>query len=252
MINIGLPNITGGTPEQQMAQMKSYLFQVAEQLNWALSTLESPNTSGKSSVVVEASQTPTESEAQTTFNSIKSLIIKSADIVKAYSEQIDEILNLSGTYVAEATFPSGSATFVQETNNKISADSTRIDNLFINLQEITSNLEGVKNSLIEVTANIRTGLLDYDENGVPVYGIEVGQTNTIDDVEVFNKFARFTADRLSFYDQNDNEVAYISDYKLFITHAIISGSLTLGGFREEVNMVDGSVVKRWVGWGGNS
>ena len=42
---------------------------------------------------------------------------------------------------------------------------------------------------------------------------------------VFSKFARFSADRLSFYDRNNTEVAYISDYTLYITNAEITGNL---------------------------
>jgi hypothetical protein len=79
-----------------------------------------------------------------------------------------------------------------------------------------------------------------------VYGVEIGQKNTIDGEEVFNKFARFTADRLSFYDQNDSEVAYISDYKLYIRNAEITSSLKIGGFVDTV-MPSGDVVTKWVG-----
>ena len=262
MINIGLPNITGGTPEQQMAQMKSYVFQMAEQLNWALATLEGEitggnTTSGKSSVVVETSNTPTEAEAQTTFNSIKSLIIKSADIVEAYSQKIDNLLDLSGTYVAEANFPNGdSATFIEQTNNAIFADDSSLKQVLSSVQTIEGEIEGLEGQIKlirESEGYIKSGELDTDENGYKIYGLEVGQTNKDETgAETFNKFARFTADRLSFYDQNDNEVAYISDYKLFITHVSITGSFVLGGLRSEVNQADGSVVRKWVGWGANS
>lgn len=40
-MNIRFPNITGATEAEQIAQIKSYLHQLAEQLNWALSVLES-------------------------------------------------------------------------------------------------------------------------------------------------------------------------------------------------------------------
>ena len=63
-----------------------------------------------------------------------------------------------------------------------------------------------------------------------MYGVEVGQTNNVNGEDVFKKFARFTADRLSFYDQNNNEVAYISDYKLYITSVEILYNLIGGGF----------------------
>ena len=68
-------------------------------------------------------------------------------------------------------------------------------------------------------------------------------------MEVFDKFARFTSDRLSFYDQNDNEVAYISDRKLYITHVEVKGTFSIGGFIDTV-LSDGSIVTKWVGTGG--
>ena len=86
----------------------------------------------------------------------------------------------------------------------------------------------------------------YDDSGVPVYGLEIGQRTEKDGEEIFNKFARFTAEKLSFYDQNDNEVAYISDRKLYITHIEVIGSYSQGGF-VDTTLADGSIVTRWVG-----
>ena len=85
-------------------------------------------------------------------------------------------------------------------------------------------------AILTVNAYIKSGLLYYNDAELPVYGVEVGQTNNVNGVDVFKKFARFTADRLSFYDQNNNEVAYISDYKLYITSVEILYNLIGGGF----------------------
>jgi hypothetical protein len=40
MMNIRYPNISGKTEAEQIAQIKSYLHQLVDQLNWALSVLE--------------------------------------------------------------------------------------------------------------------------------------------------------------------------------------------------------------------
>lgn len=37
---IPYPNITGKTAPEQLAQMRSYLYRLADQLNWALSAAE--------------------------------------------------------------------------------------------------------------------------------------------------------------------------------------------------------------------
>lgn len=239
-IDIRLPNINGKTDSEQLAQIRSYLYQFAGQLQWALSTMES---GGGTNVVLQKGSSSTaaqEESAISNFNQIKNLIIKSADIINAYYEKIDNMLKLNGEFVAQSDF----GVYSEQTSQVINANSTNITQLFTNLQEISDTVDALYDSTIAAEAYLKTGLLEYDENGVPIYGIEIGQTNTVDSVTIFDKFARFTADRLSFYDSNDVEVAYISDYKLVITNAEIKGTLKLGGF--ELDSSNGIALK-WVG-----
>lgn len=224
MMDIRLPNINGKTETEQLAQIRSYLYQFAGQLQWALSNLEFGGSAGVVLNRSGASSTSQEEEAVKNFNQIKGLIIKSADIVKSYYEKIDELLKLSGDYVAQSDF----GTFSEQTEQIINANSTSIEQIFKDIQSITETVDGLYDATIATSAYIKSGLLYYNDTGAAVYGIEVGQTNTVDGVEVFNKFARFAADRLSFYDANDVEVAYVSDFKLVITNAWIKGTLQLG------------------------
>lgn len=237
-----LPNITATTPQGQLAQMQSFLYQTVEQLNWALNTIESGTASGN--LVYQntrnAGGSSDQDNAESTFNAIKALIIKSADIVNSYYEKINA--KLSGQYVAVSDF----GVFTQNTEAQIEAASDKISQYYTNLQEIATDITTLETKLIEVNANIHSGVLYYDENGVPVYGLEIGQRTEMDGVEVFRKYARFTSDKLSFYDQNDYEVAYVSDKKLHITHieVIEKGStFTLGKLVDTV-LDDGSVVTR--------
>lgn len=219
-----LPNITEKTTEGQLRQMQSYLFQTAQYLNWALGNVQSSGTAGATSAAASKSSSSPQEEAAATFNEIKSLIIKSADIVNAYYETINA--RLQGLYVAQSDF----GTYSEQTAQEIEANSTSIEQLFTNLQTISDTVDGISNATIRADAYLRSGLLYYGEDGAPVYGLEIGQTNTVDGEETFDKFARFTSDRLSFYDRNDVEVAYISDYKLFITNAEVTGKFTLGEY----------------------
>ena len=219
--DIKLPSINAPTDSGRIEQIKGYLQQLAEQLKWALNSLDSSGLAVLQQSSKSTSSSTPEDDAVATFNSVKSLIIKSADIVDAYYEVIRE--RLSGEYVAQSEF----GTYTEHTTNTITTDSKAVENLYTNIREIVSNIENLDRRLIEVNANVRSGLLYTDDNGVPIYGFEVGQKNNIDGVEVFNKFARFTSDRLSFYDKNDTEIAYISDYKLYITNAHITGILVL-------------------------
>lgn len=300
-----LPNITGATPQEQMAQMQSYMRYFVEQLQWALNNIGS---SSQANVVQSEPKSEPKSitaafpyDPVTSFAALKPLIIKSAEIVNAYYEKIST--RLEGEYVAASDF----GTFQEQTAQDILSNSTEIAQAFTNIQEVRTgfntnidsladevgaldtNLQGIKEgvennlhaitgevgqletdiieykddidnslqnmqadidsinfSLVEVNANIRSGLLYEDENGIPVYGLEIGQKNIIDGVEVFNKYARFTSGRLSFYDQNDTEVAYISDYKLYITNAEFTGMVKYGAFL--LDTTAGFRLK-WVGRG---
>ena len=237
-IDIRLPNITGATEKEQLQQMRSYLYQFAEQLKWALNTLDTSNSGTASNSITYNGSTATQSavDAEKTFSSIKSLIIKSADIVDAYSDEINR--KLGGSYMAKSDF----GEYLQNTIQEVEATSIATTQRFENLQEILAAIH----QQIATNAYIRTGLLEDTEEGIPIYGVEVGQTNEVDGVEVFSKFSRFTADRLSFYDNNATEVAYVSDYKLYITNAEITGSLKIGGYI--IDTTDGLAFK-WVGKG---
>lgn len=243
--DIRIPNITATTMEGKLLQLHSYLYQTVEQLNWALNTIETGASSGNMVLPKNAgsvNSSKSENDSVSNFNAIKSLIIKSADIVNAYYEKISA--KLSGEYVANSTF----GTFRQLTEQQLKATSESISQNYTNLQQIKSDVGDVEDFLLEVEAHIKTGLLYYDEDGVPVYGVEVGQRNEIDGVEVFNKYARFTSEKLSFYDSNGYEVAYISDKKLYITYIEVTGSFAQGGFID-ITQDDGSIVTKWIGGG---
>jgi hypothetical protein len=222
-------------------QMKSFLHQTIQQLNWAFKTLETGSGSGSAISTRTAAGIRSEEEKSPTdtFNDIKSLIIKSADIVNAYYEQMST--RLEGDYVAQSDF----GEYAEKTSQDIQANSENINSLYTNMQTLIADLEAT----VLTSAYIKSGLLYYDDSGIPVYGVEVGQRSEVDGVEVFDKYARFTSGRLSFYDHNGVEVAYISEYKLYITNVEITGSFKVGGYVDTIS-ADGGVVTKWVGTGG--
>ena len=235
---IRYPNIQGATAHEQLAQTKSYLHQLVQQLNIALEDVDC-----RVAAVTPPKQTASyqqEQQAEATFQSIKALIIKSAEIVNAYYDAISA--KLEGVYVAESAFGS----FAEKTDQEIRANSTGIAQLLHDLQVIDADMEGLEQKLVEANAYINSGLLYYTEDGTPVYGLEIGQRNHLDGVEVFHKYARFTADKLSFYDSNNNEVAYVSDRKLHITVVEVTGQLLRGGLSDIVQP-DGTIVTKWTG-----
>ena len=240
--NIRYPNITGGTEAAQLLQLKSYLHQLVDQLNMTLKDVERSTAAAVVNSLAKASSGGVEEkkDPQSTFNDIKALIIKSADIVNAYYDEIN--YRLESVYVAESVF----GDYAQQTTKDVRETAELTEEMYNTVQAISSKVDGIESQIIETDAYINRGLLDYADDGTPVYGIEVGQRNAIDGVEVFNKYARFTAAKLSFYDQNDNEVAYVSDRKLYITNVEVTGVYRQGGF-EDTALADGSIVSKWVG-----
>jgi len=239
-IDIRFPKITAMSEAGKLEQLQSYLHQLVEQLNWALANVQTLPMEEEIKKVIQQEVKQQDGSPQATFNSIKSLIIKSADIVSAYEERISR--ELEGKYVAASDF----GIFKEDTLQKIEETSTSITQFYEDIQEIITNIENVEHTLIDVNAHIKSGLLYYDESGAPVYGLEICQRNEIYGEEVFNKYARFSSEKLSFYDRNDNEVAYISDKKLYIMDVEVTGSLSIGGFIDTA-LADGGVVTKWVG-----
>jgi len=242
MSDLRYPNINGKTEAEQLVQVRSYLHQLVDQLNWALGSVESyqgGNTSAP--VVYKQGGSATPQEAENTFNSIKALIIKSADIVKAYEETITS--NFKGKYFADSDF----GTYVEETSRSVVENSKYVTETYKSVQTIT-NADGT-GSLDILAKNVHTtndyikrGRLDDGKNGDAIYGIEVGETNTDGK---FTKYARFTADRLSFFDINDEEVAYIGAGCLYVNgKAVFLGEIQLGKYKTDSS--DG-LAFTWIG-----
>ena len=214
-VEIRLPELSGSTEAEQLRQIRSYLYSLASQLQYAFDGAEQEQQTALSTPRTAARQ-----EETPTLSSIKSLIIRSAEITERIAEKLET--RLSGKYVAQSQF----GTFTQLTEQRIAASAEELRQEFSNWQKVETDVEQIRSSLLEVSASIRTGLLYEQEDG-PVYGVEIGQQEREDGVVRFRKFARLTADRLSFFDRNDTEVAYVSDSALHVTSAE-AASLTAG------------------------
>lgn len=124
-------------------------------------------------------------------------------------------------------------------------------------KDFTQKFESLDQYRNETSANIKTGLLGHTEDNIPIYGMEIGQqTENADGENIFDKYARFTSEKLSFYDQNDNEVTQIGDKKMAVTNVEITGSsgdesgergrFKHGGF-VDVALANGTIVSKWIG-----
>ena len=222
MIDIIKPRITEGSDREMLLQIRSYLYQMSEQLQNAFVSLQGGggganyfSVAGNSVVYKNGSQSK-EKSAQQSFNELKSLIINSADIVNSYSDKIDKILN--GKYFADSDFGS----FVSETQLAISANSKEIlvqQTTTENIQENMKDLEEFKSSF---EGYIRIG--KFEDNEENAMGIEVGQSTNGEQT----MRSRFTAQRLVFLDALGQELGYFKGGFLYVKGSIqVDGNLRM-------------------------
>lgn len=244
--DIRLPNINATTESGQLAQIRSYLYQFSEQLKWALNNIETNGGSSdaSSSAIQQLISSSTSSDgSQTSFEDLKALIIKSADIIDSYYEEINK--RLEGVYVAQSEF----VTYYEKSSVDLKATSDGLVEKYNQIQLILDKL-GEKVNGIETDANIKSGLLKYTEigeqDGIPIYGIQVGQTTEVDGVEVFNKLSQFSTLGVELYiAENETEPrTYLHINELSVPNAKIPGTLTLGEYNLDTS--DGIAFK-WFG-----
>ena len=113
------------------------------------------------------------------------------------------------------------------------------------IQKIDTDLDGVMEYVNTTKGYIHRDELDDDGS----IGIEIGETTDTG----YHRYARFTADRLTFYDVNGNPVAYIgagdadkSDSNCLYVRgkAVFLGEIQLGGYRTDTT--DG-LAFTWIG-----
>ncbi len=230
MTEIRLPHITGVTEKEQLVQIKSYLYQLTGQLNFALKAVNNEDKN-----ILQIAQGSTESVADKateqenklkTFIELKNLIIKSSDVVEKMQDVVTK--ELEGKYVAISDF----GTYQEETSNKFVETSENVTNYYESTKEIIAN----KYELRKDGCYIKTGWLDDDNT---VAGFEVGQyteyVETDPSGNVVTKyndtgFAHFTTEEIAFFDKNRVKLAWFSKSVLHIANAQIEDTLTQGGY----------------------
>lgn len=248
MADIRRPNITATTVDGQLTQMKNYMYQLTNQLNFALKAAEdeekkalqyssiksggaggnSTNASGGNSINSEVE------DAQKTFNEIKDLIIKSADIVNAYYEEINR--RLSSEYVATSVY----GEYVEKNDKFVSETSTNLTEYYESVKEVKSDIENLS-EMRKDSFYIRTGWLD---DGKTIGGVELGQVSE-DSTGVDTAFARFTTKKLAFYGQDgETELGSFEQYRMKIKEAEISGDAYIRDYKLDT---DNGIAFKWVG-----
>lgn len=243
---ISLPPYPTGTAEQMAARQYSYLFQMAQQLNLALEALESGSAAQHQGGTQQAPAGTAVSALQQQYENLRSMVIKTAEQVEKVTEELTA--QLDEEYVAQSEF----GTYIQRLSAYLEAHPDALTQYYGFFSDLQANIEAVDAAFthyrVDTQGYIRTGIVSYDGD-VPVYGVAVGQNLTTREVdgetvvEQNNFRAVFTSRRLSFW-QDDTEIAYLSDNRLYITDITVLSGLTVGQWRLESN---GGLAFQWMG-----
>lgn len=242
------PMLTGG-PVQQVMQMRTYLYQLAERLNIALVELDK-----KADIAVVQTQSAiktSERETSGGYAALRDLIIKTADTVSITRDEINQ--TLQSEYVAKSDY----GTYYEqiESNVKQTAESVLTQyNFDSRIEDVNNELDDLSNWTAHVEGYIRQGIIGEDEFGLPIIGIAIGQNlrslgkQTVNGVEYdilddTQSCAFYTSTGISFR-LGGKEVAYLTNEREFITDLVVGGTLTLGEW--QISDSNGFTIK-WIG-----
>lgn len=240
-------------------QVYAYLQEMARQINFALQQVDAMISPESPSSLAKQLKNDAQIEITGRAEALKSLIIKNAYEVKHQIENLEQ--SLSETYIAVSDW----GTYKENLSSDITATAQSV----VQGYNFQSQIDSLENYNTNSQQYIKTGLLYYetvDGQSVPRYGVAVGEelttvtvtveeevvdeqgnTQTVQvDKEVLSRTklcSTFTSDRLSFW-QGAAEVAYISNNRLHISNADISGVMRIGDW--EISHADGFTI-RYVG-----
>lgn len=269
-LTLRTPPVLQGNERQQLQQIRSYLFQMQQQLMVALDGVTSGTVAQEAAAIVRGAESLPDGGTATidsAYRKLKSLIIKTADTVESEMDELRQ--TLEGSYVANSTFgqyvENVSAEFTAtaeavvqsyEYDSKLTTQQGLIDEANAAIGDFSTTLDGLNGSIgdletynVSTEQYIKTGLLFFDDDNIPRYGVAVGEklttvvVNGEVTVERSGLSATFTSDRLSFW-QNEVEVAYISNKQLYINEANILTRLFIGDW--VIDRTYGFAVK-WAG-----
>ncbi len=221
----------------------SYVMKVAVASNGTTLTATGDKSYGSNAAVSSEKYSNLTGKILEISKSIDGLIVRNKDLEGKVSG-LELSTESFKTYV-ENTFVSGDSFEAY----KSSVEQTTTD--------ITAKFESLDQYRNETSANIKTGLLDYTDDNQPVFGIEIGQkTENAEGETTFDKYARFTSDKLSFYDRGGHEVASVGDEKMTISNIEITGIQKQEGDKQgylihgkfiDIARADGTIVSKWIG-----
>ena len=216
------PRTLSGSTDEKLRSLYNDLFTMSNKLNDALMNISIGQMAPEVRTAVQTGAQGAKMNEQR-VNALKSMIIKTAEIVRSEMQEIR--VSLESHYEA---ISSQFGTLTQNLDAQISATAAGILQNY-NFEERITGVEQDTEEFIRKTSQyIFSGMLS---DSPATYGIAIGYNVTNQDgtLNSANKMATFTADRLSFW-LNNAEVAYLSNNVLHIANGEISDTLRMGSY----------------------
>lgn len=244
MFSFSLPSLN---TEQDYGKVKSYLYQLTEQLRYVLNNIDTENlsselreqyegavnissslaklsdyvdgglqTAEKNLGILKTSLANNEANLLSIYNELYKAISASAnEVTKSYKSEIEQLnTSISSTLEEDYTLKTDTASLEAEFLSKWKQTARDMMAIFSSSYTGNTDISGLSDFAEQFNTYIR-----FSANG-----IEIGRDDNI-------IVARLQNNKLSFVQKgsvNEYEVAYISDKKLYITEANITNTLTLG------------------------
>lgn len=227
------PPVLQGDERTQLQQLSGYLFTISNKLNEALMTV----TTEAAKEVEERISAGVPAEERQEYKALKSMIIKTAEIVRTEMQEIRTQLHGETEAISSQV-----GTLVQSLDATIRATAEGVLQDYHYSETVTDTRTNTE-FRTKTNQYIFTGLL----NDNPVeYGIAIGEGVTAYDSDgnpYLNqnaKVATFTMNKLAFW-QGNTELAYFSSGRFYISNGEITGTLTIGNYTWKA-MADQSMV----------
>ena len=242
-MNFAPPPGLKGNEKSQLVQIHSFLFRLTEQLNAAL--VQTDNAIQKAQTAVSASGKPADGSTEAEYRELKSLIIKSADAVRAEMDVVETTLRSEYQAISDEW-----GTFQENIDRTIidTAEST------IESYNYQAQIDGLEQFQQTSQGYIRRGIIGFDDNNLPIYGIAIGQElgnvevekdgTVYETIDMTRSMAIYTANKMAFY-QNGVEVASFNQKTLTVTDIDVSDTVTFNK-QWELSRKYGFTL-RWIG-----
>lgn len=252
-INFAPPPRTAGEAEVQVQQLYTWLYQMVEQLNVAMSVVQAQESADVHVSGVEGGANnggaPATEDLNQQRDQLKALIVKTANTVRVEMQR--EIKRLESSYLALSDFGEYREEITREIEETASGT---VENYAasIGLESYIRDSADLKEWAAETNGYIRKGFIYRNDADVPVLGIAIGQnittkavtTDGLEQLEVSNQnMGFFTSVGLEFY-VNGQRVAFFRNDGMEVNNATINGRLRIGNW--EISHTDGLEIK-WIG-----